>query len=276
MQKVDLHIHSCFSDGDLTPKQLIEFLEEKNYLLTAITDHDTIEGYKNITSSLPNYKIKVLSGVEFSSMIYGEDVHLLGYGFDVKNKRVNELLEFNRIKRLERLDRFIEKFKEIGIRLEKNKLLSKVAQPVGRPHIAKALVDGGFCDNYENAFRKYLLKKNPTYVKKVAASSCDVIEAINKANGVSVVAHPFRILDKRILPKLIDSGIMGIETYYASHSKRNIRYFSEITQKYGLVDTGGTDFHRFLNPRLKNNFGGFKLPNGVMEKLLNCLKMIYS
>ena len=268
MQKADFHIHSTYSDGELTPRQILEFLDKKNYICAAITDHDTIDGYKSIVPCLGEFSVKLIAGVEISSIYQDEDIHILAYGFDTRNSELQRLLEFNQNQRVLRVKKFVQKFEKIGINISTSDVKRHSTRLLGRPHIAAALVKKGYASSYKNAFDEFLTKGNKTFVQKVAPSTKDVVKTIKNAQGISVIAHPFRILDSTLLDDVIGFGVDGLETFYAAHSKGNVKKFTQIAEKSGLISTGGTDFHRFLKKNKSNVFGKFALQKSVYQNLI--------
>lgn len=242
---IDLHIHTSASDGNYTPAEMINFAKDANLKAIAITDHDTINGIKAAQLANTDGSIEIIPGIELSAEYNNEDFHILGYFLDITNKefltKLNELTK----KRQERVNNIVSKLHNLGINLDLTTVY-KIANNsvIGRPHIAKAMIELGIVKTKEEAFTKYLGTGKPAYVPLISLTPIEAVQLILLATGVPVLAHPgtnknFIIL----LPQLITNGLKGIEVYHPKHTKKQIKQYLKIAKKNDLIITGGTDFH---------------------------------
>ena len=266
MKYADLHIHSTFSDGNLTPEQILKEAEKKGIKYISITDHDSIDS-QYITKKDNNDTV-VIPGIELSSEIDEFEIHILGYFIDIENKNLNEIINKVKKARINTLKSIVEKLKNEDIILNIDEII-KDDFSVGRAHIANEIVKEGYEKNYKSAFLKYLLKGKPAYVKGEKLSYKEALKVINDSNGIAVLAHPGKIYKSIAVEKIIRElkcyGLRGIEVYHPSHTKEQMNLFNNLSKKYKLLVTGGSDFHNDSNKDMKIGF------QGINEKLLNIL-----
>ncbi len=203
MKFIDLHTHTTFSDGTLTPTQLFKYAKEKGISALAITDHDTINGLDEALDASKKYNIELIIGIELTCFICNVEVHILGYMFDKNNNTLlNELDEIIK-SRINRNHKMIKKLNDIGINISYAELLAKTGiGNISRTQFATVLVEKGYCRNKDDAFEKYLNFECDTYVPRKDMTATKVINLINNAGGFTVLAHPFRY--KISQNKLID------------------------------------------------------------------------
>lgn len=259
---IDLHIHSTFSDGSLTPSALVSKLFALNISVFSLTDHDTIAGVKEaeeatskinatIDSSLcpPSSKLTFIRGVEFSIERPNCDCHLLGYGMQNYSPSFLEVLNEEHVYRRERNLKIIEKLQSLGITLPPSCLdpLATSSQ-IGRPHIASYLHSLGVVKSVQEAFDKYLAHGRPCYVDKKGVEIKKVIKAIKESGGVTVLAHPLSLYLS--WGKLTDTleeyktyGVEGIEVFHPIASPHECERLEGLARKFGFFITGGSDFH---------------------------------
>jgi len=243
--KIDLHLHTTFSDGKLSPEELIRYAHENHYSYISITDHDTIAGYLDAQKYVSKYPLELIPGVEISTIYERMEVHILAYYFDVDNAGLHSLLKDVYDSRYGRALQMVEKLEEMGIHLDWKDVLVYAGENkyIGRPHIARALVENGAVKTIKEAFDKYLGNDSPAFVPKFKTETKDAIDVIKKANGIPVLAHPGRLSDDSIVYSCIDMGIDGLEVYYGSHLAGQTRLYEQIALENNLIRTGGTDFH---------------------------------
>lgn len=243
--KADLHTHTYFSDGKLSPQELIQKAGESGIGYLSITDHDSVEAIEEALIYSKQAGVEIIPGVELSSEYKGLEVHVLGFFLEFKDNELLGYLSAFREKRLKRAVKIIEKLNSMDVHLTINDVLAK-ARPnasIGRPHIAYALVEAKIVSNYYEAFYKYLADNKPAYVKKPNISTGEAVKLISKVGGLSFIAHPGKILKDNIIIELIEQGIDGIEIIHPSHTKSDTEYFQDITSQYYLLESGGSDFH---------------------------------
>ncbi|WP_422448737.1 PHP domain-containing protein [Thermoanaerobacterium sp. DL9XJH110] len=243
--KVDLHIHTVFSDGLLTPGQVVNEAHRLNLKAIAITDHDTTDGIPEAVEQAKKFPaMEVIPGIEINSYYNDEEVHILGYYIDYKGSYLKGVLQNLQAKRVKRAMTIVEKLKEMDINVSFENVRKKARGPsIGRPHIAAVLVENGYADSIEDAFEKYLNPGRPAYVPREKLTPFDAVDIIKKAEGIPVLAHPGLLEKKEIIDQLVEYGIMGVEAYHKDHSKQQTDYFIKFASSRGLTITGGSDSH---------------------------------
>lgn len=243
--KIDLHLHTTFSDGKLSPEELVRNAYENHYSYIAITDHDTFAGYLEARKYVKNYALELIPGVEISTILDTTEVHILAYYFDIENEDLNNLLKQVYDSRYGRAKQMVQKLEALGISLAWKDVLVYAGENkyIGRPHIARALVENGSVKTIKEAFDRYLSNDSPAYVPKYKVDTGFAIDTIKKAGGISVLAHPGRLSDDSMVYTCIEMGIDGLEVYYASHAAGQTRLYEQIAMENNLIRTGGTDFH---------------------------------
>ncbi len=244
MNIADLHIHSFFSDGDLSPADIVEESISKNISYISITDHDNLTGYKKANSIIKKSKynqIKLIPGIELSSSINDSSIHLLAYFFDPENKDLNSVLKILQLRRTEFAKFALEKLNEEDVNISWGDIVKNSKGSIGRLHIAYALINLGYVRNTNDAFETYLHKIKSLYKNPYEISANELIEVIRKAGGVCSLAHPHTVsnFDKSI-SGLSENGLVGLEII----EDKKIKDCEEIMSKFGLTKTAGSDFHR--------------------------------
>ena len=252
---IDMHTHSTYSDGELTPEELIKEAIKHNIGIMAITDHNSIEGIKTIDRNsqyIQESGIKIINGVELSAKVDKGQMHILGYDFDINNEYLNEQLFLQKENSLNYILSVMEQIKrDYGIIFGYNDIVNLVTanHNLGRPDLALLCMKYGYVKNVNEAFEKYL---NPAKEvvrdtnKRITYKEC--IYMIKQANGIPVLAHPKSLLLNHeefisLLEKMIDCGLEGIEVFHSTHTKEEIKYYEMIAQKYNLLISGGSDYH---------------------------------
>lgn len=242
-KKIDLHLHTIYSDGALSVKDLIIAAYEKKINVISITDHDNINGIKSAIRLGKKLNIEVIPGLELSTDIEDREVHLLGYFIDIDNDELKKYLSFFREERFYRAKRIIKKLNRLGIKIDIDDVMIEAKNSsIGRPHIANALIKANVVKDYYEAFQLYLRDFGPAYERKIHISAQSAIKLISDAGGLSFIAHPGH-LKESILMELINSGIDGIEVVHPSHSDYQIKFYRGIVNQYCLLESGGSDFH---------------------------------
>ena len=280
---VDLHIHSTASDGSIAPLDILTLAKNAHLAAFALTDHDAISGTREILAHRHLLgPVKFLTGVEISAQSpdffnVSGSFHVLGYGFNLDHPALNQALQAQQSSRKSRNPQIIARLNALGFDISLDTVVAeseKDAQ-IGRPHIARVMVKKGFAASVNDAFDKWLGKGKPAYVEKARIASARAIELIRKAGGAAVLAHP-GLLDvadfdayEYLISELVPMGLMGLEVYYPGHSPEETGYFLELTEKYGLLATGGSDFHGAINPEIHigTGTGDLAVPYIVYERL---------
>ncbi len=250
MGYVDLHIHTTASDGVMSPSEVVRYAKSKGLQAIAITDHDTIDGVSEGLEEGKKIGLEVIPAIEISVQYDHGSMHLLGYFIDIDHPLLNEKLRELQKARAERNPKMIEKLNQLGIPITYEEVLrASGGGQVGRPHFAQVLVEKRYVGSFQEAFERYLKKGAPAYVDKFRFTSQEAIKFITEANGVAVLGHPNTlglngpIELEQLLMNLIREGLKGIEVYYPEHSPSETVQYKSMAERYGLVITGGTDYH---------------------------------
>lgn len=256
--KKDLHIHSVFSDGVLTPEEIVDRWEREGNSVIAITDHDGIGGSEVAVKYAEDRKIRVIPGIEFDSENeLGKDLHILGYGIDFSNTLLCEQLDRILRWREARNELILDALRIKGIEITEEEIYAvNEGRFVGKPTFARILVNRGEYNSMEQVFSEFFSKDTlMKSIKKKALRSKDVVDTIHAAGGIVVLAHPMEQIEKtetfeefeprlvRILDTFVDYGIDGIECYHPSANESDSEYLRAYAEDHGLLVTRGSDFH---------------------------------
>jgi predicted metal-dependent phosphoesterase TrpH len=239
---LELHCHTTYSDGSLTPTELVKAAVEAGVKAIAITDHDTIGAWVEARTAALPYDLEIVPGVELSTVYQGRSLHILGF-YPNKNKFLAPLSE--RLQgRKRRATQILAKLAELGYPVQLPPRGEGMAP--ARPHIATALVKAGYVQSTQEAFQRWLGEDKPAYVAYEKFSAAQGIELLRNCGAVSVWAHPYLFRGgsvEEVLPDLVEAGLMGIEVYHPSHSPTQIQALERFCAEYGLLKTGGSDYH---------------------------------
>ena len=264
--KVDLHIHTNYSDGFHSPEEIIVKAKNHGFEAISITDHDNLSGIKEATEKGDEIGIEVIPGVEISSDIKDREIHILGYFVETESVELERYLNFFREERLKRAVRIVNKLNLLGLSISIDDVMEKAKNSaVGRPHIAQAMMEKGLTSNFYEAFNKYIGNNGPAYEKKVHISPQSAFKIINDAGGLSFIAHP-GYMEESLLKELIDEGVDGIEVIHSSHSQQQVKFYRGIVNEYFLLESGGSDFHGGKREDDKN-FGTYFTKYSVIEAM---------
>lgn len=244
--RVDLHTHSAYSDGLLSPADLVEEAASRGVRVLALTDHDTVAGIPEARAAGDRLGVDVIPGVELSaSLAGGEGVHLLGYFVAIDHPLLRESLAAYARDREERMTRMIERLRRIGAPVAADRVQLFAGQgTMGRPHLARALVDAGRAADLREAFARYIGWGKPAYVPRPRVDPRDTITLIRNAGGVPVLAHPFSGDGvESLLDALVPAGLLGVEVDYGEYSPQDREILRQIAARRGLIATGGSDYH---------------------------------
>ena len=256
----DLHLHSYYSDGNLSPEALVERACDVSLSALSITDHDSLSGQEESFRAGRARGIEVLSGIEFSVMVGSHQVHILGYCFDTGNQRFSEHVRRLGEARRGRARSIVEKLRERGIRISFDEVCAEAGRgTMGRPHIARILLRHGDITTIQEAFDRFLGIGRPAYVPKTVLPVEEIVRLITDAGGVAVWAHPGALIRKpSILDRLVNLGVRGVEVWHPNHSDTLVREIGRRARARGLVQTGGSDYH--FREAMKAEVGGVSAP----------------
>ncbi len=244
--RIDLHVHSTASDGVLSPSEVVCLALEQGLHAMALTDHDTVGGVAEALEAAAGTALEVIPGVEINSEGDWGDLHFLGYYVDCANGALQERLTVVRDARLGRAYAMVKRLGELGMPLEWERVRALASgESVGRPHVARALLERGYVQTLQEAFDRYIGNDGPAYVPRLRLSPPEVIHAILDAGGVPVLAHPAysgAAIVARI-PEFAALGLRGLEVYYPGHTPQDVEVLLNLCRQLGLLATGGSDFH---------------------------------
>ena len=270
MKYADLHVHTFHSDGTYTPAQLVKESIKRKISALAIVDHDTISAIAEALAEAQGEDLEIIPGLELTAQHENQEIHILGYFLDYRNKELLSKLKLVQLNRVERVYKIIHNLEEAGLKLNPETVFSISGKAtVGRMHIARALVKDGLVGSTAEAFRKYIGDKSPAYVLGFRISVPEAIKLIHAAGGVAVLAHPYMLHNDALIAEFVGFGLEGIEVYYPEHSQAMVNFYLDLAKKLNLLVTGGTDFHGSAKPQIK--LGMIKIPLELVEKL-RCAK----
>lgn len=266
MNRVDLHMHSTASDGVLRPAEVVRLAKERGLTTIALTDHDTTSGLAEAIETGRQIGLEVIGGFEINSETNIGHMDFLAYGCDIENEALqNQLLEI-RDARVGRAKGMVKKLAELGLPVAWERVLAFAgdAKSIARPHVARALVEAGHVASTQEAFDKYLNDNGPAYVHRLELKPKEVIDVVHGAGGVIVLAHPGHAGTTHLIPLLAEAGLDGVEVYYFDHSDEQKTELLALAEKYGLIVSGGSDFH---GDATHAELGSVPVPDEVVVKL---------
>jgi 3',5'-nucleoside bisphosphate phosphatase len=276
---IDLHVHSTFSDGSMSPTELVNYAHTLGLSAISITDHDTIEGVEEAISAGNRMGVEVVPGLELS-IKYGDcTVHLLGYFFKPTDQPLQLALERLQTGRLERNKIILHRLSDLGVSIELQELEDTSGHgQCGRPHIAQLLMQKGVVNNMDEAFCRYLAKGGLAYASRDLLQADAAITLIKNAGGFAVLAHPQQIEKSgkdvtAIINKLRAVGLDGVEVYYPTHSRQFKKRLLTIAKRLDLLVTGGSDYHGTIRPGTTLAGGrNCSVPVDLLEEMKRCME----
>jgi hypothetical protein len=264
MGRYDLHVHTSASDGVYSPAEIVAMAVQLGVNVIALTDHDTVAGIPEAMQAASNSAVRVIPGVEISAESDGVQAHILGYYVDHTARPFVEGLQRFAEARLERAHCIMDRLSDLGISLPREQLCEE-GQPgaIGRPHIARLMLQQGYVASVEEAFCKYLNHGQRAYVPRAKVTPAEAIGMIHSAGGMAVLAHPWSVLF--LLEPLVTEGLDGLEVYYRDYDSCQHRRLGRLAHEHGLLCTGGTDLHGPGPETLP--LGGVRIPAECLEAL---------
>jgi predicted metal-dependent phosphoesterase TrpH len=245
MSRIELHCHTTASDGALSPAALVRLAHQEGITTLALTDHDTVNGLPEARAAAAEWGIELISGCEFGCDLPDGEIHMLGYLFDDRDPVLQEKLAWLRTARRERGRRMVARLNALGVPIQWERVQSIAgAGAVGRPHVAQALIEGGWVADTDEAFSRYIGWGGPAYVARARLTPAEVIALVGAAGGVVSLAHPAYIANLEVLlEQLAPLGLAGLETYYGTYPPATVARLETLAAVFGLVPTGGSDYH---------------------------------
>ncbi len=270
---IDLHSHTNESDGTFSPAELIAEAVRMGVKTLGITDHDTFAGHDLAVAAANNAGVELVRGIELSTKLHGQSVHLLGYFF-----HEDRLAEFRswvvemQASRRDRNVRLAARLRELGVEITIEEAEARGRGMTGRPHFAQILIEKGYVNNMQQAFDDYLDASAKGYVTRDEPQFAEGVARIRRAGGVASLAHPIRVKGDlaALLPELREAGLNAIEAYHSDHSPEDTRFYLGLAQRNGMLVTGGSDFHGLAKPGLELGAGRAKnlqIPANLVDRL---------
>ena len=275
MEKLcDLHTHSTYSDGTLTPAQLIALAREKKLSAITLSDHNTVAGLPLFLEAAEGSGVEAVPGIEFSTEYEGTELHILGLFIKPCHyEKINALLR-QFLERKETSNRqLVQRLQAAGMDLDYEEIRNQAAGSVNRARIAAKMVEKGYCQSIKQAFSDWLSPKKGYYIPPLRPDAYETIRFIKSLGAVAVLAHPFLSLKeaqlRAFLPEAVAAGLDGMEVYYAAYDKETTALAKQIAAEYGLLESGGSDFHGQNKPDidLGSGKGDLSIPVELLEKL---------
>lgn len=242
--RADLHIHTTHSDGAFSARVIVGHARRAGLTTISFTDHDSTGAIDEAIVAGRDCGVAVIPGVELSTSLDGQDVHILGYFIDHTNVGVQAHLTLLRRERLLRAERIVGRLNDLNIPLPFEAVLDQAGHgSIGRPHIAHAMVELGLTQSYHEAFLKYIGAGRPAYERHAKMTPRDAVVLVATAGGLSFVAHPGASVTDDMLKSLIADGVDGIETVHPCHTPEREAFYAGIAAEYYLLTSGGSDFH---------------------------------
>ena len=270
---IDLHSHTNESDGTCSPAELIEEAVRAGVDVLGITDHDTFRGYDQAAPMARRSGVEVICGIELSTKLHGQSVHLLGYFLGD-----NGLADFRtwvlemQASRRERNVRLAARLRELGFNVTLEEAEARGRGMTGRPHFAQLMVEKGYVQNLREAFDEYLDESAKGYVYRKEPQFAEGVSRIREAGGIASLAHPVRVKGDipALLPELCGAGMNAIEAYHSDHARRDTDQYLRLAERYGLMVTGGSDFHGDVKPGVllgTGYAGNLRIPADLIDQL---------
>ena len=247
---VDLHLHTTASDGRLSPTELVKLVASQGLKQVAISDHDTTEGLAEAFEAAGEFSdLRIIPAIEISTDIPGDEVHMLGYFLNHQDPDLQAILGRFRDGRLERGKAMVDKLATLGIHIDWERVKEIAGDgAVGRPHIALAMVEKGYCKEPKDAFPEYLGRNGLAYVERSKMSPDQAVALLKRFGAVPVLAHPAYLVDMEpAIALLKDAGLMGMEVHYAQYDAGTVGHLADLAKEYDLIPCGGSDYHGLGN-----------------------------
>jgi len=245
--EVDLHLHTTASDGTLSPARLMDLIGATGLMVVAITDHDATAGIDEAlahAARLP--RLTVVPGIELGTEDGDSEIHLLGYFIDYRSRELLDTLTLFREERVEAARQTVRKLATLGVNISWDRVRELAGGAVGRPHIARAMLEAGYVRSVSEAFERYLGSDGAARVPRPKLPPLDALDLVHRVGGVGVVAHPRTVKNVDLMvSRLAAGGLAGIEVYAEKYGQEERQRYQALARTYGLVECGGSDYHAF-------------------------------
>jgi len=270
--KIDLHLHTLASDGRLTPEELVRLAHQGGVTRMAVTDHDTTDAVAAATAEGRRLGVEVIPGVELGTDSESGDLHMLGLFLDYEDAAFQQAVAGFREGRVRRAREMVEILNGLGVMITYERVREIAGEAsIGRPHVARAILEAGYVTLMPEAFDKYLGDDMPASVPREKFSPIEAIELIHSVGGLAIVAHPCEGKGATAqVPDLAKAGLDGLECYYQGYDRERVESLVAFAREHGLIPTGGSDFHGFPlsgHTEVVNWPGSVEIPPSVLDEL---------
>ena len=263
-REVDLHMHSSASDGTLPPSAVVAAARALQLTAIALTDHDTLEGVVDAQEAGARLGVRVIAGVELSALDGEREIHLLGLHLSRTAELDRQLASF-RAARRKRAEQIVTRLNAIGIPVRLEVVLAIAGTgAIGRPHVARAIIEGGWARDQRDAFDRFLGSGRPAFVPKERLLLAEAVQLVHRAGGLAIWAHPAREGSLARTRQLVAAGIDGLEVRHPSHTSEDAARLGAIVEHLGLVASGGSDWHGA--PQGSRTLGSMRVPQAWLER----------
>lgn len=267
----DLHIHTNYSDGSLSPEEVVSYAAKIGLSCISVTDHDSVFGVDKAIDAGKRYNVEIIPGVEVSAEEGGKEMHILGYCVNYSDPQFLGFLKDIRQDRIKRLYKMADNLKREGLEINAEDVIEFTGDvSISRLNIAKYMQASGLVPDWREAFKRYIGDTKPCYVSSFRYGSREVITAIKRAGGIPVIAHPAVNKLDRILPRLAEEGMEGIEAFHTEHDADTARRYEDFAREHGLLVTGGSDCHGGIKGSML--MGRVTIPYSYVEILKDAAK----
>jgi predicted metal-dependent phosphoesterase TrpH len=280
---IDLHIHTTASDGSMSPSAVVCMAVSRGLTAIAITDHDSFDGYDQAAAAANQLGVELVCGIEISTRMSirtatrAPSVHLLAYFLDQPPAQFRTWIREHQESRHRRNIQLINKLRELGCLICMDEAVQIGGAMTGRPHFARLLVRQGYVNTIQEAFDRYLADDAAAGVEREQPELADAVSFVSQCGGLPVLAHPVRLSFAsepeslyRLLGPLTERGLAGLECYYSDHSLRHVEFYQNAARHFGLLTTGGSDFHGDLKPGIElgsGRDGNLAIPHSILSEM---------
>jgi predicted metal-dependent phosphoesterase TrpH len=267
----DLHLHTYHSDGTRSPREVIDLARDRGITIVAISDHDNVAAFFEIKPYANESGVTLIAATELSCIVDGVDVHLLAYAFDATDERFNQRLRKFRETRQNRGAQMVEKLRSLGCAIELQRVEQLAAGgAMGRPHVARALVEAGYVDSVSDAFDKLLGPGKPAYIDKERFRVDEAVALVRAIGGVTSIAHPTLYPNhEQLVPRLLDAGVDAVEVFHPNVDAVWSDRYSNVARFRGKFVTGGSDDHGAAKE--VETIGTVRVPESLLGPILERL-----
>jgi 3',5'-nucleoside bisphosphate phosphatase len=266
---IDLHTHTTASDGLLHPAVLVEEARRRGIKVLGVTDHDTLDGLDAAVAVGETAGVLVVPGVELSTTIPGPEIHILGYFVNREDPELRANLRLLADDRIRRIERVITQLNDAGYPVDRQAIMAEAENgSIGRPHVARALMEIGAADSMNDAFSRFLRRGTVGWTPRTPFTAEEAVAMLRDNGAIPVLAHPYSTKDPAgMAARLVPAGLRGFEVYYGEYDADQQAALAKIAATYGLLPTGGSDYH---GPRFREgrDLGSVGVPEAAWEALL--------